>query len=69
MNALPGYPAGRFLWLNLTRKGYDLEVLTGEGQGVLVKNQLYSTPVVEFMVFGGQAYDAAQIVTLVGVPS
>ena len=52
-----------------TRKGNDLEVLTGEGQGVLVKNQLYSTPVVEFMVFGGQAYDAAYIATLVGVPT
>lgn len=55
--------------VTFTRKGNDLEVLTGEGQGVLVKNQLYSTPMVEFMVFGGQAYDAAQIATLVGVPS
>ena len=55
--------------VTFTRKGNDLEVLTGEGQGVLVKNQLYSTPVVEFMVFGGQTYDAAHIATLVGVPS
>ncbi|WP_219727558.1 hypothetical protein, partial [Alicycliphilus denitrificans] len=50
-------------------KGADLEVHFGTGQGVLVKNQLSSSPVVEFMMFGDQVYSAAHIATLVGVPS
>ena len=50
-------------------KGADLEVHFGTGQGVLVKNQLSSSPVVEFMMFGDQMYSAAHIATLVGVPS
>lgn len=51
------------------RNGLDLEVLLGTGQGVLVKNQFASAGAVDFMVFGEHSYDAAQIVTLVGVPT
>ena len=51
------------------RNGLDLEVHLGTGQGVLVKNQFSSSGAVDFMVFGGQSYDAAHIATLVGVPT
>lgn len=49
------------------RVGNDLEVSFGSGQGVLVKNQFSTTsPVVEFLLFAGQQYTAAQVGALAG---